>query len=119
MSSIYTPGIAGAFVPLGNTITFLANTAAPTAVQVVQSGANNVSYCQYRIYNSGNFLVFLGWGANASIANTNANVVISSSNSLPILPGTLEVVSLPANVFMTGITSTSNSQVYVTPGLGV
>mgnify|MGYP006268326645 CR=1 FL=1 len=119
MSSKYTPGISGAFVPLGNTVTFLANTSPPTAVQAVQGGANNVSFCQYRIFNSGAALIFLGWGANATIANNNATVVATTANTIPVLPGTLEVLSLPANTYMTAITSANTSQVYVTPGLGV
>ena len=74
---------------------------------------------QYRIFNSGSNLIFLGWGANSSIANTNATVVSTTANSLPVLPGTLEIVSLPSNTYMTAITSSGTSQVYVTPGLGI
>lgn len=119
MASIYTPQVAGAFVPLGNTVTFLANTTAPTPVQVVQGGANTISFCQYRIFNSGTSLIFLGWGSDATVANTNAQVVSTTANALPVLPGTLEIVSLPVNTYMTAVTSVGNSQIYVTPGLGI
>jgi hypothetical protein len=119
MSSIYTPFVSGAFVPLGNTVTFLANTQAPTPVQAVQSSANNVSFCQYRIFNSGTNLVFLGWGSNTTIANNNAIVVTTSASCLPVLPGTLEIVSLPSNTYITAITASGTSQIYVTPGVGV
>jgi len=119
MSSPYTPFVAGAFTPLGNTVTFLANTAAPTAVQVVQGLSTSVSFCQYRIFNSGQNLIFLGVGSSATIANNNATVVTTTANSIPVLPGSLEIVSLPANSYFTGITASGTSQIYVTPGLGI
>lgn len=113
----YQSSISGAFNPTGNTITFLANTVSPTAVQAL---SNNVtSYCQYRIFNSGGSLVFLGIGANSTIANNNANVVSTTGNCIPILPGSLEVISFPCNAYFTGMTSSGNSQIYVTPGYGV
>lgn len=113
----YTPQIAGAFNPTGNTITFVANTTAPTPVQCVST--SGTSYNQYRIFNSGSNLIFIGVGANAVLANTNATVVSSSNTGLPVLPGTLEIFSFPANIFFTAITTTGNSVVYVTPGLGM
>lgn len=119
MSSPYTPFVAGSFVPLGNTVTFLANTAVPTAVQAPQGLANNVSFCQYRIFNSGQNLIFLGVGANATTANNNAVVVTTTANTIPVLPGSLEILSFPVNSYFTGITSSGTSQIYVTPGLGM
>lgn len=119
MSRIYTPITSGAFVPLGNTVTFLANTQAPTAVQAVQTGANDLSFCQYRIFNSGSVLVFVGVGSNTLNANTNAVVVTTTANSVPVLPGTLEIISFPANSYFTAITASGTSQVYLTPGIGV
>lgn len=113
----YSPSISGAFNPTGNTITFLANTAAPAAVQATTS--SNTSYCQYRVFNSGGNLIFLGVGANATVANNNAVVVSSSNSSIPVLPGTLEVISFPSNSYFTAITSSGTSQIYITPGLGV
>jgi hypothetical protein len=115
----YNSGAAGAFTPIGNTVTFLANTAAPAAVQANHNYATFPSYCQYRIFNSGSNLIFLGYGASATIANNNATVVSSTANCIPVLPGTLEIVSLPSNTYLTAITSSGNSQVYVTPGNGV
>jgi hypothetical protein len=113
----YISSATGAFNPTGNTVTFLANTAAPAAAQALTS--SNTSYCQYRIFNSGSNLIFLGFGANATAANTNATVVSSSNTGLPVLPGTLEIFSFPANSYFTAITSSGTSQIYVTPGLGM
>ena len=115
----YTPFVAGAFVQLGNTVTFLANTAAPAAVQPTTATANGISYCQYRVFNSGSQLVFLGYGSNSTIANNNAAVVTTTANSLPVLPGSLEIVSAPCNSYFTAITLTGTSQIYITPGLGI
>ena len=113
----YSPNLAGAFSPVGNTVTFLANTQAPTPVQAVSTILN--SYCQYRIFNSGSSLIFLGIGANALISNTNATVVTTTGNCIPVLPGSLEIISAPSNSFFTAITSASTSQIYITPGLGL
>jgi len=119
MASPYTPYINGSFIPLGNTITFTAATSAPAAVQAIQSTANSFSYVQYRIVNAGGNLTFLGYGNTALIANTNSGIVSSTGSSLPLLPGTVEVLSLPANSYITGVTSTGTSIVYITPGLGI
>jgi hypothetical protein len=114
----YASTNSGAFLPLGNTVTFLANTSSPTPVQPF-GAINGSGFIQYRIFNSGASLVFLGYGANASVANTNAIIVSTSGNSIPVLPGTLEVLSLPSNSFFTAITSAGTSQIYITPGTGI
>jgi len=119
MAFPYTPIYAGAFVPVGNCVTLTAATTPPAAVQVVQTVANSVSFCQYRIFNAGSQLAFVGYGNTALIANTNAVVVSTTANCVPVLPGSLEVLSLPVNTFITAITSTSTSQLYITPGLGI
>ena len=118
----YTSGTPGAFNPSGNTVTFLANTAAPTAVQApltLTSNTSYKSYCQYRIFNSGSYLVFMGIGSNTTVANNNAVVVTTTANTIPVLPGTLEIISAPSNSYFTAITSSGTSQIYVTPGFGV
>jgi len=79
-----------AFTKLGNTVVFTASTSAPTPVQAVSSslGGN-----QYRILNtSSNVVVFLGFGSTSAQATTNAVVVSSSQNSIPLLPGTDEIL---------------------------
>ena len=54
-----------AFTKLGNTVTFIADTVAPTAVQAASTtlGGN-----QYRLINAGTNIVFLGYGTSAAIA---------------------------------------------------
>jgi len=105
-----------AFAKTGNTVTFLANTTAPSGVQALSTtlGGN-----QYRIINSGSQVVFLGYGNSAAAAAANATVVTSSSNTFPLLPGTDEILTFMPNAWFTGITSSGNSTIYITPGDGV
>ncbi len=109
-----------AFSPSGNTVTFLAATSAPTAIQAATSG--NAS-CQYEIITApGNVTVFMGAGKTAAAAANNAvalagNVVTSAS--LVLLPGTDKVLTFPPGWYFTGITSAGNCTVYVTPGDGM
>jgi hypothetical protein len=105
-----------AFTKMGNTVAFTAATTAPTAVQAVSStlGGN-----QYRIINAGLVTVFLGYGATASDASNNAAIVITTGDSLPLLPGTDEILTFVPNAYFTGITANSTAVVYVTPGDGM
>jgi len=107
-----------AFTPSGNTVTFLADTTAPTAVQVVSStlGGN-----QYRVINtSSTTLVHLGFGANAATANSNATIPgANSAASMPILPNTDEILTFTPNMYVTGITGSGNATIYITPGDGL
>ena len=108
--------VSAAFTKTGNTVAFIAATTAPAAVQCVSStlGGN-----QYRVINSGSVTVFLGYGTTSSDAGNNAAVVSSSSAAFPLLPGTDEILTFVPNAYFTGITSTSNATVYVTPGDGM
>ena len=105
-----------AFTKLGNTVAFTANTAAPTPVQAVSTtlGGN-----QYRIINAGTVTVFLGYGSSASDASNNAAVVTTTGPSLPLLPGTDEILTFVPNAYFTGITSSGSAQVYISPGDGL
>lgn len=108
-----------AFTKTGNCVAFLANTTAPTAIQAVSYtlGGN-----QYRIINSsGNVTVFLGYGTTAAEANTAATVVTAGNTapSIPLLPGTDEILSFVPNAYFTGITSSGNATIYIIPGDGL
>jgi hypothetical protein len=105
-----------AFTKLGNTVAFTAATTAPAAVQAVSStlGGN-----QYRIINAGTVTVFLGYGSTASDANTNAAVVTSSGEAIPLLPGTDEILSFVPNAYFTGVTAANTAVVYITAGDGI
>ena len=105
-----------AFTKLGNTVAFLANTAAPTAVQCVSTtlGGN-----QYRIINSGSVVVFLGYGSSASDAANNCAVVTTTGPSFPLLAGTDEILTFVPNAYFTGITASGNATIYISPGDGM
>ena len=108
--------VNAAFTKSGNTIAFIANTVAPTAVQAVSTtlGGN-----QYRIINSGSVTVFLGYGTSASDAGNNAAVVTTTGTSFPLLAGTDEILTFVPNAYFTGVTSSGNATVYITPGDGM
>lgn len=105
-----------AFTKTGNTVTFTAATTAPTAVQALSSslGGN-----QYRVINSGNVTVFLGYGATSSDASNNAVVVTTTQGAFPLLPGTDEILTFTPNAYFTGVTSANTAVIYVTPGDGL
>jgi hypothetical protein len=102
-----------AFTKLGNTVTFTADTSAPTAVQAVSTtlGGN-----QYRLINAGTSIVFLGYGTDAATAATNAANV---ATSLPLLAGTDEILSFVPNAYFTGKTASGTSVIYISPGDGL
>ena len=106
-----------AFTPLGNTVVFTAATSAPTPVQAVSSGLGSN---QYRVViPAGSNMVFLGFGTSAAAATSNATVVTSSTFTMPLLPGTDEILTFLPNAYFTGITSAGTTAVYITPGDGV
>jgi hypothetical protein len=104
------------FTPSGNTVVFTAATTAPTPVQAVSStlGGN-----QYRVINAGLVTVFMGLGASNTAATANAVVVTSSASSIPLLPGTDEILTFVPNAYFTGITSSGTAAVYIVPGDGM
>lgn len=108
-----------AFTQLGNTVVFTANTAAPTPVQALSNGLGSN---QYRIIvpaSSTVTMVYLGYGVSSSAANTNAVVISSSTFTLPLLPGTDEILTFLPNAYFTGITAAGNTSIFITPGDGV
>lgn len=105
-----------AFTKTGNTVTFLAASTAPTAVQCASTtlGGN-----QYRIINAGTVTVFLGYGTTASEASNNAVQVTSSQTAFPLLPNTDEILTFVPNAYFTGVTASGTATVYITPGDGL
>ena len=107
--------VSAPFTPTGNTVVFTAASTAPTPVQAVSStmGGNN-----YRVINAGTVTVFLGYASTAANATSKAVVVTSNAASLPLLPGTDEILSFVPNAYFTGITTSGSAAIYVTPGDG-
>jgi len=57
-------------------------------------------------------------GNTSANATANAVVVSTTASSIPLLPGTDEILTFTPNAYFTGITSTSSANVYITPGDG-
>jgi Na+/phosphate symporter len=105
-----------AFTKTGNTVTFVANTSAPTPVQCLSTtlGGN-----QYRVINTGTITVFLGYGTTSAEATNNAVVVTSSQTAFPLLPSTDEILTFVPNAYFTAISSSGTATIYITPGDGL
>ena len=73
---------------------------------------------QYRVINSGTTIAFLGIGSSSTNATLNAVVVSTTAPSIPLLPGTDEILTFVPNAYFTGITTSSTALVYITPGDG-
>ena len=104
-----------AFTPMGNTVTFLASTTAPTPVQALSTTLGGT---QYRVHNTGNVVVYLGIGATAAAATNAANTSINGQ-TITMVPNSVEVFTFNVNQYFTGITASGTSQVYVTAGDGL
>ena len=103
-----------AFTPMGNTVTFLAASTPPTPVQALST---TIGGTQYRVHNSGNVVVYLGFGDTANAATTTANASIKNF-TITMVAGSVEVFTFNANQYVTAATASGTSQVYVTPGDG-
>jgi hypothetical protein len=93
------------FLAGGATVS-LAATGTTSRVQV-QPGPNSKAM---RVYNSGTVAVFVACGDVASVA--------SLTTSLPIAPGTVEVLGC-AQQYVAGITAGTAATLYITPGDGL
>ena len=106
-----------AFTKLGNTVAFLANTAAPTAVQCVSTtlGGN-----QYRIINDSTYTVFLGVGTTAALATANAVAPVAGNPSpaIVLVPGAVEILRFARTSYFSGLASAA-ATVYIVQGEGI
>ena len=107
--------VSAPFTPSGNTVTFVAATSAPAAIQAV---SNTLGGNQYRVVNAGSVLVFLGIGKDAASAAANATVVSTTGQAMPLLAGTDEIITFLPNAYFTGITASGTANVYISPGDG-
>jgi tartrate dehydratase beta subunit/fumarate hydratase class I family protein len=88
------------FHPMGPTITFTAVTGTPPAGQQAPiAPTTSTSAGQYRIINDSTVTVFLGVGPTSAAAIANAGAV---ATSVPLLPGTDEVLRFSPDAFFTG-----------------
>lgn len=106
-----------AFSPTGLTVSFTAASTAPTSAQAVSSAPATRPANRYRVVNAGTQVVLLGVGATDAAAKTAAASI--GAGAVPILPGAVEILGFPAGSYFSGVTATSTSVVYVTPGEGI
>jgi len=108
-----------AFFPNGPTVVITANSSAPTAAQILPTfTAVTPPTNQYRVVNVGSVTAFLGVGATAAIAVTNAAAVTTTGNGIPIVAGAVEIFNFPPTSFFTA-TAASSTTLYITPGQGL
>lgn len=110
------PAAALAFSPLGTTVSFTAANTVPTSVQAKSTTGQRASF-QYRIVNDGKETVLLGVGVDDTAAKAAAASI--AAGAIPLVPGAVEVLGFPADLFFTGKTASGTSVVYVTPGEGL
>jgi hypothetical protein len=108
------------FLPLGNSIAITGATTAPTAIQAPSNASVQTSGSQqFRVVNSGINTLFIGVGASAAEALANAVLITSSQNAIPLLSGSVEILSFPMNSYFTALTASGTSVLYITPGQGL
>lgn len=108
------------FIQNGATRAITAAVTPPTAVQILANfTAGSRSRNQFRVANAGNFTAFLGAGPTADIAATNAAVVSTTGNAIPLVAGAVEIFSFPPDWYFTLSTASDTSVVYITPGEGL
>jgi hypothetical protein len=103
-----------AFTPMGNAVTFNAAATPPTPVQATSSTLGGT---QYRVHNTGNVVVYMGFGNSAAAATTMANASLAGS-TISLMPNSVEVFTFNANQYFTGATSTGTAVVTIVPGDG-
>ena len=103
-----------AFTPMGNTVTFNAAVSPPTPVRATST---TIGGTQYRVHNTGNVVVYMGFGDTANAATTSANVSIAGS-TISLMPNSVEVFTFNVNQYFTGATSSGTAVVNITPGDG-
>ena len=103
-----------AFTPMGNTVTFTAAVTPPTPVRALST---TIGGTQYRIHNTGNVAVYMGFGETANAATLMANTTVNGS-TISLMPNSVEVLTFNVNQYFTGATSSGTAVVNITPGDG-
>lgn len=107
------------FQPTGKTISFTADTTAPTAVQVIPLDGQQAN--QLMLTNVSTtvtaFIVFSG----VSSADAVSKATVPSGTAqlpFPLLPNSQVVVTYTSGNYITGVTASSTAAIYCTPGIG-
>jgi len=103
-----------AFTPMGNAVSFNAAVTPPTPVRATSTTLGGT---QYRVHNTGNVVVYMGFGNSAAAATSVANASLSGS-TISLMPNSVEVFTFNANQFFTGATSSGTAVVTIVAGDG-
>jgi len=110
-----------AFSPLGETIVVAAAAVAPAGIQApVYQKFDPQNAGQFRFVNAGTNTVFIGTGASAAEATTNAVAPVAGNPSpaVVLLPGSIEILRFNKDTYFSGLAAAANT-VYITPGQGL
>lgn len=103
-----------AFTPMGNAVSYTAAVTAPTPVQATSSTLGGT---QYRVHNTGNVVVYMGYGDTSAEATSTANVSLNGT-TISLMPNSVEIFTFNANAYFTGATSSGTAVVTVIAGDG-
>lgn len=112
------------YAPLGQTFVVKSTASAPTGIQVKPSGIyDDQAIAQYRVYNTGTSIAYLGYGLTADAAQTNANSATNYAagnpgDAIPIAPGSVEILRFGVDMYFSS-RSASDADVFITPGEGL
>lgn len=110
-----------AFQPNGpiQSVAAAANSAAAELVAVQLVLSSNVLVQQVKIVNTDTTNdAIIGWGATAKEAAFNALTTNASPKSTWIVHGTIEVITMPANCFVTAILNAGTPTIKIQAGYG-
>jgi D-aminopeptidase len=103
-----------AFTPMGNAVTFNAAVTPPTPVRATSS---TIGGTQYRVHNTGNVVVYMGYGDSAANATSTANASLNGT-TISLMPNSVEVFTFNANAYFTGATGSGTAVVTIIAGDG-
>jgi hypothetical protein len=103
-----------AFTPMGNTVSFNAAVTPPTPARATSTTLGGT---QYRVHNTGNVVVYMGFGNTAAAATSVANASLSGS-TISLMPNSVEVFTFNANQYFTGATTSGTAVVTIVAGDG-
>lgn len=103
-----------AFTPMGNAVSI---TAAVTPPSPVQALSTTIGGTQYRVHNTGNVVVYMGYGDTSAEATTMANITLVGP-TISLMPNSVEVFTFNANQYFTGATASGTAVVTIIPGDG-
>jgi hypothetical protein len=89
-------------------------TTASTPVQLT-------GYTELRVFNPSAVMIHLSFASTSAAATTNCVAAVNGTpaNSFAIPSGALEIIRVPKNSYVAGLTASSTATVYLTAGRGV